>query len=271
MNKEDLKSKIEQTKEKINKATILKNKYFDKISDENKKYAESHIGWIELRNLRLNYEDESAIDGYISKKKLIDELNSKLAKYQEALDKIELFQEEDKVKVIWDFLLNWKNDMYNYIKDNAELYFKLKKEYREALARYKKEHLEDFPENNWRVSWQSEKIFDEYYFSPILSLTKDLTSYGNLDEKRLNDILDKDIEAKYKNLQLKIKKICGNIIDASNLKIANNGMINGYIIGDLGKAIVETIVAGGYNQNVIVNTKHGQIAHYRVLVHPDNR
>lgn len=48
-------------------------------------------------------------------------------------------------------------------------------------------------------------------------------------------------------------------------------MINGYIEGTLGKAYVETILAGGYNQDITVNTKYGQIAHYRVILHPAHR
>ena len=51
--------------------------------------------------------------------------------------------------------------------------------------------------------------------------------------------------------------IVGNIIDASNLRVGDNGSINGVIIGDLGRAQIDTIFAGGYNV---------QRLHYRVLV-----
>jgi len=51
--------------------------------------------------------------------------------------------------------------------------------------------------------------------------------------------------------------IVGKILDAKGLTIGSNGEINGLVIGDKGKATVNTISAGGYNV---------QCFHYRVLV-----
>ena len=66
---------------------------------------------------------------------------------------------------------------------------------------------------------------------------------------------------KYDNIIAKVEKFCGNVTDASGLYMGHDGTINGIIVGDKGKAKVETIVAGGWNI---------QIAHYRVLVHKVN-
>lgn len=78
-----------------------------------------------------------------------------------------------------------------------------------------------------------------------------------------NDWLETQIEEEKKNklidLMTRVSKITGEIVDASYLYIANDGNINGYIIGKDGKAEVETIGAGGYNI---------QIFHYRVLIKP---
>lgn len=267
MNKEQLQQRIEQTKDKLAKAIKAKDKYYNQVSSENKKYADQNLSWAELRKLDLNYDDEIALDYFREKARLIDELNQRLEKYENSLKSLDSFEKQDKVKVIWDFLLRWKEDVFNFIKDNAQELYSLKTNYQEAFEKYKSEHPEDFNGHNWRQEYYKEKAFQQTYYAPIHRLTYDVyTRQGKVDEKRLNDILDKDIESKYKTLEAKIKKICGEIVDASGLYIASNGMINGYIIGTEGKAYVETIVAGGYNQNIIVNTKHGQIAHYRVLV-----
>ena len=267
MNKEQLEQRIAQTKDKLAKAIKARDKYYNQISNENKKYADQDLSWAELRSLKLNYDDEIALDYFREKKGLVDELNQRLEKYKNSLKNLDNFEKQDKVKVIWDFLLRWKEDAFNFIKDNAQELYSLKTNYQEAFEKYKSEHPEDFNGHNWRQEYYKEKEFEQIYYASIHRLTYEVyIRKGQIDEKRLNNILDKDIEAKYKNLENKIKKVCGDIVDASNLRIAGNGMINGYIIGTEGRAYVETIVAGGYNQNIIVNSKHGQIAHYRVLV-----
>lgn len=268
MNKEQLKQRIEQTKDKLAKAIKAKDKYYNLVPSEAKKYADQNLSWVELRKLNLDVDQEIALDHFRDKKNLVDELTQRLEKYEKALVHLDAFEKQDKVKVIWDFLLRWKEDTFNFIKENAELLYSLKNNYREAFENYKSKHPEEFDGSNWRTEYHKEIAFQKTYYAAIHNLTYNVyTRQGKVDEKRLNDILDKDIELKYKALEAKIKKVCGEIVDASGLRIAGNGMINGYIVGTEGKAYVETIVAGSYNQNVIVNTKHGQIAHYRVIIH----
>lgn len=267
MDKEQLKRRIEQTRDKLAKAIKAKDKYYSLVSSENKKYADQNLSWVELRKLNLDVDQEDVLDHFREKKLLVDELTQRLEKYEEALTHMNAFEKRDKVKVIWDFLLGWKEDTINFIKENAKLLYSLKNNYRKAFQDYMSKHPEEFNASNWRTARYREKDFQEAYYSPIHSLTFDVyTREGKVDEKKLNDILDKDIELKYRTLEAKIKKVCGEIVDASGLYIASNGMINGYIVGTEGKAHIETIIAGGYNQDIIVNTKHGQIAHYRVIV-----
>lgn len=80
--------------------------------------------------------------------------------------------------------------------------------------------------------------------------------------------MEKEKENKYFQLVDQITKYVGEIKDVSNLKIGPKGDLNGLVIGDKGKASVQTIFAGGEHVNEIVNIKHGQVLHYRTVVKP---
>lgn len=269
MNKEDLLKRIEATKEKIEKMQRLLDKNMAKIPAEYIKYTDGkQYSFRDLRALDLPYDIESDIDSCRRKKSQIEDAKATLAKYEDKLQKLQTFHEEEKIKPIWDFLLRWKEGTFNFVKENAELLYSLRNAYEEAFETYKSKHPEEFSGGDWKTEYHREMAFQHTYYAPIHKLTYDVyTRKGEVDEKRLNNILDRDIESKYKHILTKVKKVCGEVVDASHLSIGNDGTINGIIKGTEGSAYVETIVAGGYNQNVIVNTRHGQIAHYRVLVH----
>lgn len=269
MNKEDLLKRIEATKEKIEKMQRLLDKNMAKIPAEYMKYTDrKQYSHRDVAALYLPDDIWSAIEYCRDKQPQIGDAKATLAKYEDKLQTLQTFQEEGKIKPIWDFLLKWKEETFAFVKENAELLYSLRNNYEKAFEEYKSKHPEEFSGGDWRAEYRKERVFQETYYAPIHNLTYNVyTRKGEVDEKRLNDILDKDIQAKYKNILAKVKKVCGEVVDASHLSIGNDGTINGIIKGTEGNAYVETIVAGGYNQNVIVNTKHGQIAHYRVLVH----
>ena len=96
--------------------------------------------------------------------------------------------------------------------------------------------------------------------------------YG-IYKQKLNDFdtfLDNYMRDRYVELINKVSAITGEITDVGDLRIGGKGELNGIVIGENGKAKVDTIIAGGYNQDTIVNVKHGQCAHYRTLVHKIN-
>ena len=91
------------------------------------------------------------------------------------------------------------------------------------------------------------------------------------DHKFDKDWLDAQIEQEKNNklidLMSRVTKITGTITDAKGLYI-ENGDVNGIIVGERGKAKIQTIGAGGYNEHVILDSnRHGQCFHYRVLIH----
>lgn len=79
---------------------------------------------------------------------------------------------------------------------------------------------------------------------------------GKLD-KQMDDILACERKRKSLYITYKVYKMVGKIIDAEEIYEANDGNINGYIVGENGRCKVETIIAGGHNI---------QCRHFRVLV-----
>ena len=82
------------------------------------------------------------------------------------------------------------------------------------------------------------------------------------DEQKAFEFLDAALEAERKakilDLMARIENITGKILDAEALHIGAKGDLEGVIIGEQGKAKINTIGAGGYNI---------QCFHFRTLVH----
>ena len=181
----------------------------------------------------------------------------------------------EKIPAIWDFLQEWRKEAYDYFISNCELYKKLlegEKEAEEASKQtdeYKEAYEISSKYDKWGVSeYRIISRWKEKYYAGIHSVTKMIfdTWRKTWDIKKLNTILDKDVQNKYDDFVHRITEKAGEILDASGLHMGNNMVINGVVVGSKNKVRVETITAGGYNTDVIVNVKHGQILHYRVLV-----
>lgn len=175
------------------------------------------------------------------------EAKATLVKYQKQLNNKKEFENSEKVEVIWKFLQNWRVNAYNFFVKNAHEYYQLKLNYKQAKEEYFKENpINDlFPKSE--------------YYSSIHPLSKDISLYNDeIDEEKLNKVLDREVEAKYTSLVKRITEKAGNIKDAKNLYIANDGEINGIVVGKKASVKIETITAGGYNI---------QCLHFRVLVH----
>lgn len=88
-----------------------------------------------------------------------------------------------------------------------------------------------------------------------------MTCYNWIRFGRTNDEVRKDTAdaAKYYVMDLyrRVKDITGEVIDVSGLTLNTDHALDGVVTGKLGKARVETIIAGGYNI---------QCEHYRALV-----
>jgi len=150
-------------------------------------------------------------------------------------------------KVLDEFMAAWLDDAiahYNSIKD----------EYVKFIAT--PEHNNIYTRAEWlQAHFGSKKLGTEAGIRIRGGYYGGDRTYQNYQEY-MRRILEREAETKKAKLKAKIANDVGNITDVS-LMIGINGDLNGYVAGDKGSVVVETIGAGGYNI---------QRYHYRVLI-----
>lgn len=85
-------------------------------------------------------------------------------------------------------------------------------------------------------------------------------------ETNMRKAIENEKNRKYDQLIEDVESIVGKIIDMSHIKVGVNGDLEGYVVGDKGECELWTKGCGGFNENVIVNVKHGQCFHFRFYV-----
>lgn len=215
-------------------------------------------------------------------KKDLETAKEVLAKYEAELVAATEKANSRNVKAIIEFLENWKARVSaHYAKGLREYYDTMAN--LKALANKTKDFRWGTPEYNeadkaYKDAWEAlyQKTHGYYeetgeidrWKSKIKRKVRDgeleyISPYNNqktFEEaiERLEYDLKKDAEAKYDDIIERTNYIVGKITDASYLTIGAKGELNGFIIGERGKAKVETIGAGGYNI---------QCFHFRTLIH----
>lgn len=216
----------------------------------------------------------------------LGEARNTLANYQIQLEKLNNFENSEKIEVLWNFLCEWETKCYNWYLENAKHYLELKIAFPKAKSEWDENYRKSDPEpdtNDTHNHYTWKRYYDlclrnfkQDYFSDINSLTVEVTTlsghYENdysinseyiydsykVDTEKLTKILKEEKIRKYEDLVKRVTSVVGNITDASNLSIGRqNGEINGIVVGDRSKAKVETISACG----------PVQCFHYRCLVH----
>jgi hypothetical protein len=177
----------------------------------------------------------------------------------------------NELKVIDDFLADWKEKAANYYLNALKLQGEASKEKFKRLEDNRSEinKLQIVP----GINSKEYKTLKAYCVAPSkdfadsrsgselgilarLNYAQNPGSKENLTDE-LNKILDKEVANKKAKLIARVEKKAGKIIDASLMTIGNDGSLNGYITGKIMKVHVHTIYAGGYNI---------QCLHFRVLV-----
>jgi hypothetical protein len=154
-----------------------------------------------------------------------------------------------------------------WLQRNIEFYTEEKKKYDIALQDYY-QHDRDYC--NWFNSQRHNTIKEERteiennhkeYRKNFTLSWRHITQFDHGSKEwhvTMQNDLKEEYNRKYDYIIEKTNEIVGTITDASYLSVDANGNLNGYIIGDRGKANVNTIGAGGYNI---------QCYHFRTLIH----
>lgn len=262
MTKEQLREKINKVEVEIEKTTKSKNKYYDNLSYNVQTLANAEVGknWMERRKLNLNWEDDINLENYYRQEDLLNYYKDILNSYK---NKLKALEDLVDLPVLREFLNNWKEDTVEYLINVTDAY----KERKDQI--YNKYRENGCIVRGCIVNKELEKEMDKELKELNNLFGKEvvrLNTYRGEKNNQIKKEIEREAQYKYKVLVKRISGIVGEIRDCSNLKIASNGEINGIIKGDKNKAKIETIIAGGYNEHIIVNVKHGQCAHYRVLV-----
>ena len=216
-----------------------------------------------------------AVCDYEHAKEDIKNTEKKIAEYRERLqywrDKKKADDEKynvPNIPAVEEFLARWRVKAEKYYREQVDSLAKWSAEYNEyyrktmdelektygyRIHRRDKEIDEIKKSKNVTYDYR-EKYIRKHYTQDVVYLYRS----DDLD-RDLNKMLDREVQDKRVDLYLRCSAVVGVITDATGLRTGGNGSINGIVIGENGKAKVETIMAGGYAI---------QCLHYRVLVNP---
>lgn len=190
---------------------------------------------------------------------------------QEYREKLKTVQSIEEIPVLREFINNWKIKAKGYYTEqhNKLMEYKSWLEQQEEVF---KQWIEETTGSKFWGSYSPTKEVKEkrkelkidhesqrdYLHNNFDAIIITIGMYDQEWQEKINKVIEREAERKYISFLERIKKAVGKTLDCSGLYIGDNAEINGIVKGELGRAKVETIGAGGYNI---------QCYHYRVLVH----
>ncbi len=211
----------------------------------------------------------------------IEDCKATLAKYQTDLQTATEKASSRNVKAILEFLEGWKKRCMDFYTAGLREAFDEKEEIRElcrkvqmfrwgtpeyeaANAEHEARHKEYWVRLHGKYEKQTEERNGRKFTVEVKIEDGDLEYVaplmrGTYEEsiKHLQADLTAEADRKYDFIIERTNAIVGKITDATALKVGSKGDLNGYIIGERGRAKVQTIGAGGYNI---------QCFHFRTLI-----
>lgn len=177
------------------------------------------------------------------------------------------------VEVISQFLETWKRKCREYYEEGIRRYFVDLEELRKLTIQYAdasfgteeyKKAREALVEAEDTLRSKTSGYYERVPYEDAFGRTcythhkvregeyeryQPYVQYPNFEAafKRLEKNLTEESNRKYDFIIDRTNRIVGQITDASNLSISDNGELNGIVIGTRGKAHVKTVGAGGYN------------------------
>ena len=252
-----IQKKIQKLESKKTKEGFLKEN--DWIYGGAKSFEEAKKFAIENNRLPVeeSYEDYiKSLDGDIKRaNRDLEDAQSILNKYQSQIDNETSKEGTRNIKVILDFLKDWKERVYTIyekaINDCFEMVRKLKDAWgTEEYKDLKKEYSENLNGSKTESGYKKEGKWQ--FISPYISRYNNPTKCLDRVKKDLED----EANRKYDFIVKRVNELVGEIKDASDLRIGTKGDLNGFIEGTNGTVHVQTVEAGGYNK---------QIFHFRTL------
>ncbi|WP_035796411.1 hypothetical protein [Clostridium akagii] len=224
--------RIEKINKKIARLQGLIEKKKQKIAsgkEENNKYPDGtyflegenewHVKDIERAKMDL-VEEQKKLNEYTEKRKIEEKRDLAIPQ----------------VEAVEQFLKYWRFEAEKYY--NSELL-----------------EIEKFELSISSLGYKERKnAIDNRFTQDILYLNM----FGGEEQvSKIKKILNDEVDRKRIDLYTRCSAKVGLITDATGLYIGENLSLNGFVIGENGKAEIKTIFAGGYNI---------QCLHYRVLV-----
>lgn len=256
--------RFEKQREKRSATLKAQGADITQLSAERDRAARSgqHDLYWDLCDLSHNIEDIER-----NEKKLA-ELEEKLSGYREKKSAEEKRNDIPQIPALEDFLAQWKEKATEHYSLEVLELAAHQQDRREKIKEIESKY--EYPSLYWREINEEAKAIgmDSESFNKAMKMrfTQDihrLRAEGLPGEPRFDQYLDKmlsdEVRSKRLDLYYRCVSAVGVLTDVSGLYVGNNGSLNGHVVGEQGKANVETIYAGGYNI---------QCLHYRVLVKP---
>lgn len=170
--------------------------------------------------------------------------------------------EVKRIPAIEEFLAGWKIKAKEYFTEVIAKGHEMAKAYEDAADIYRKE-TKLHPQQHIRYGTpelaKMDQAVDRYWHDhPNYLYEFKWTRNQERISNGLDAVVEKMADQKRKMLIQRTEAKIGQIIDAAGLNIGYTGELEGFLIGETGKARLETITAGGYNI---------QCFHFRVLIH----
>lgn len=178
----------------------------------------------------------------------LEQAQNTLTKYMEQLRKAEADESLPEIPVIRNFLDQWEARCIEYHNQEAASYtdaYKLMNEGKFTESLTEEQRARYAFRTYGRVD--DYKLFRTWARYNISEFTQNHVCFRTrtIDESGLKEIA-KEKDRKYVKFLRQILAIVGNVTEAY-LSIGGEGDINGTVIGDNGRASVQTFGAGGYN------------------------
>lgn len=179
--------------------------------------------------------------------------------YEEQLSVAVQKQNSRNIPAITEFLDSWEKRVVSFSLAEKPKYEEAKKELRSFDDSIADKWNRGFYRNSmdlYKKDCEERKQKKEAFARRWRHVTQFINGSNSYEENVVKDVAEEK-KRKYDYIIDKTNAIVGQITDAGNLSIGINGELNGFIVGDAGKASVKTIDAGGYNI---------QCYHFRTLI-----